>query len=271
MNKGTAATVGTDMQADLLRELLSEVRAGTRTVDSAVNRLRDLPFEDLGYARLDHHRALRKGFPEVVFCEGKRIDHVVEIMQRLEQKHSRVLATRASRETYEAVAANLPAAKYFEDARIIQLGVNGTAPVITGVLVVCAGTADVPVAEEAAVTASALGSGVERLYDVGIAGMHRLLAARDRLNAANVIVVVAGMDGALPTIVGGIVAAPVIAVPTSVGYGTGLGGTAALMTMLNACAPGIAVVNIDNGFGAGYMAHLINARAQSEPPVVAGS
>lgn len=253
------------MQADLLRELLREVRAGTRTVDSAVDRLRDLPFEDLGYARLDHHRALRKGFPEVVFCEGKRTEHVVEIMQRLEQKHSRVLATRASRETFDAVAANIPGARYFEDARVIQLGVNGDTPAVGSVLTVCAGTADVPVAEEAAVTASALGSSVERLYDVGIAGMHRLLAARDRLNTANVIVVVAGMDGALPTIVGGLVAAPVIAVPTSVGYGTGLGGTAALMTMLNACAPGIAVVNIDNGFGAGYMAHLINARGVSEP------
>ena len=258
------------MQADLLRELLSEVRAGSRTVDSAVERLRDLPFEDLGFARLDHHRALRKGFPEVVFCEGKRTEHVVEIMQRLEQKHARILATRANRETYEAVAARIPTAEYFEDARVIQLGRNGSEAAVGSVLIVCAGTADVPVAEEAAITTSALGSNVERLYDVGIAGMHRLLAARDRLNAANVIVVVAGMDGALPTIVGGIVAAPVIAVPTSIGYGTGLGGTAALLTMLNACAPGIAVVNIDNGFGAGYMAHLINARALTVPPPVAG-
>ena len=259
------------MQADCLRELLNEVRAGARTVDSAVERLRDLPFEDLGYARIDHHRALRKGFPEVVFCEGKRIDHVVEIMQKLERKHSRVLATRASRETYEAVAARIPDAEYFADARVIQLGINGSEPAVGSVLIVCAGTADVPVAEEAAVTSSAMGSHTERLYDVGIAGMHRLLAARDRLNAAQVIVVVAGMDGALPTIVGGIVGAPVIAVPTSVGYGTGLGGTAALMTMLNACAPGIAVVNIDNGFGAGYMAHLINARMTEPRPAGAAS
>lgn len=257
------------MQADLLRELLSEVRTGARTVDSAIERLRDLPFEDLGYARLDHHRALRKGFPEVVFCEGKRTEHIVEIMQKLEQKHSQVLATRASPATFEAVAAKIPHAKYFEDARVIQLGINGRESAAGLLLVVCAGTADVPVAEEAAVTASALGSRTERLYDVGIAGMHRLLSARDRLNAANVIVVVAGMDGALPTIVGGLVGAPVIAVPTSVGYGTGLGGTAALMTMLNACAPGIAVVNIDNGFGAGYMAHLINTRPPSELPALA--
>ena len=253
------------MQAELLRELLNEVRAGTRTVESAVERLRDLPFEDLGFARLDHHRALRKGFPEVVFCEGKRTEHIVEIMRRLEEKHRKVLATRASKETYDAVVASLPAAQYFPDARVIQLGINGNEPVVGAVLVVCAGTADVPVAEEAALTAGAMGSSVERLYDVGIAGMHRLLSARDRLDAANVIVVVAGMDGALPTIVGGLVGAPVIAVPTSVGYGTGLGGTAALMTMLNACAPGIAVVNIDNGFGAGYMAHLINTR--SEPRI----
>jgi NCAIR mutase (PurE)-related protein len=256
------------MQAELLRELLSEVRAGTRTVESAVDRLRDLPFEDIGYARLDHHRALRKGFPEVVFCEGKQTNQIVEILQRLEQKHSPVLATRASPEVYEAVAERISSAKYFADARMIQLGVNGTQPTATTVLVVCAGTADVPVAEEAAVTAAALGSRIERLYDVGVAGVHRLLAAREILNNANVIVVVAGMDGALPTIVGGLVSAPVIAVPTSVGYGTGLGGTAALMTMLNACAPGIAVVNIDNGFGAGYMAHLINTRV-IEPRAVA--
>src|SRR6266852_5951872 len=256
------------MRAELLRELLDEVRTGTRTVESAIDRLRDLPFEDLGYARLDHHRALRTGFPEVVFCEGKRAEQVIEIMKRLEQKHSPVLATRASREVYEAVAADIPSAKYFDDARIIQLGMNGTAPTTTTVLVISAGTADVPVAEEAAVTAGALGSRVERLFDVGVAGVHRLLSERDRLNAANVVVVVAGMDGALPAIVGGLVAAPVIAVPTSVGYGTGLGGAAALMTMLNACAPGIAVVNIDNGFGAGYMAHLINTRV-TEPRAVA--
>jgi NCAIR mutase (PurE)-related protein len=252
------------MQAELLRDLLNEVRSGTRTVESALDRLRDLPFENLGYARLDHHRALRTGFPEVVFCEGKRIEQIVGILQRLEQKHSPVLATRASREVHNAVVAQIPAARYFEDARVIQIGVNGSEPTETTVLVVCAGTADLPVAEEAAVTASALGSRVEKLYDVGVAGVHRLLAARDRLNAANVIVVVAGMDGVLPTIVGGLVAAPVIAVPTSIGYGTGLGGVSALMTMLNACAPGIAVVNIDNGFGAGYLGHLINTRGAAK-------
>src|SRR5437016_10670890 len=194
------------MQAELLRELLNDVRTGARTVDSAIERLRDLPFEDLGYARLDHHRALRKGFPEVVFCEGKRVDQIVEILERLAQKHSPVLATRASREVYDAVHDRFPTARYFDDARIIQLGVNGTKPTETTVLVICAGTADVPVAEEAAVTADVLGSSVERLYDVGVAGVHRLLSARDALNAANVIIVVAGMDGVLPAIVGGFVA-----------------------------------------------------------------
>jgi len=245
------------MQAEQLRDLLNDVRAGTRTVESALERLRDLPFENLGYARLDHHRALRTGFPEVVFCEGKRIDQIVEILERLEQRHSPVLATRAAPEVFAAVVTRIPSARYFEEARIVQIGVNDEITNTT-VLVVCAGTADLPVAEEAAVTAGALGSRVERLYDVGVAGVHRLLAARDRLNAAKVIVVVAGMDGVLPTIVGGLVAVPVIAVPTSIGYGTGLGGVSALMTMLNACAPGIAVVNIDNGFGAGYLGHLIN-------------
>src|SRR5437763_16927570 len=155
------------MQAERIRELLDEVRTGGRTVESALDQLRDLPFENLGYARLDHHRALRKGFPEVVFCEGKRIEHVVEIMQRLEQKHSPILATRASREIFEAVAARLPNAKYFEEARMIQLGVNGTQPTTTSVLIICAGTADVPVAEEPAVTSLALGSRTERLHDVG--------------------------------------------------------------------------------------------------------
>lgn len=249
------------MQAQRLREILKAVRAGTRTVDSALNDLRDLPFEDLGYAQLDHHRVLRKGFPEVVFCEGKRVEQVAEIMERLARKHPQVLATRATPEVYAAVADKIPAAKYFELARVIQVGENETETPQT-ILVVSAGTADVPVAEEAAVTARALGSRVEKLYDVGVAGIHRLLAAREKLDGANVVIVVAGMDGVLPAIVGGLIACPIIAVPTSVGYGTGLGGVAALMTMLNACAPGIAVVNIDNGFGAGYIAHLINTRTQ---------
>ncbi len=248
------------MNAEHLRGLLEQVRAGERSIDEAMTALKDLPYEDLGFARLDHHRALRQGFPEVVFCEGKRTEHIVEIMQHLTREHPLVMATRASVETFRAVHAVLPAAKYFAEARIVVVGEPAAAPNSEGVLVVSAGTADVSVAEEAALTAQVMGSRIEKVYDVGVAGIHRLLAARDQLTHARVIVVVAGMDGALPSVVGGLVACPVIAVPTSVGYGTGLGGVAALMTMLNACAPGIAVVNIDNGFGAGYLAHLIAAR-----------
>ena len=247
------------MNGDHLRDLLQQVRAGERSVEDAVAQLKDLPYQDLGFARLDHHRALRQGFPEVVFCEGKQTEHTVEIVRQLAREHPVVMATRVNAETFAAIQAAAPAAKYHPAARIVVVGEpkspngNGAKPV----LVVSAGTADMAVAEEAAITAQVMGSRVETLYDVGVAGIHRLLDARARLNQANVIIVVAGMDGALPAVVGGLVACPVIAVPTSVGYGTGLGGVAALMTMLNACAPGIAVVNIVNGFGAGYLAHLI--------------
>jgi NCAIR mutase (PurE)-related protein len=252
------------MNADALRELLEQVRNGACSIDDALARLKDLPYQDLGFARLDHHRALRQGFPEVVFCEGKRPEHVVAILRELWQRHpERVLATRATPEIFAAVVEALPHARYFDAARIILLGeLPQPAPDAPFILVICAGTADVPVAEQVALTAHALGSRVEKLYDVGVAGIHRLLAARQRLDAANVIVVVAGMDGALPAVVGGLVACPVIAVPTSIGYGTGLGGVAALMTMLNACAAGVVVVNIDNGFGAGFFAHLVNARTR---------
>lgn len=246
------------MNADHLRQILRQVRTGERTVEDAAAALKDLPYEDLGFARLDHHRALRQGFPEVIFCEGKRIEHVVAIAQHLAREHPVVMATRASPEVFGAVQAEIPQARYYAQARIIVLGEpqvrsDGARPV----LVVSAGTSDLAVAEEAVITAQTMGSRVERLYDVGVAGIHRLLNARERLDEAGVIVVVAGMDGALPAVVGGLVAGPVVAVPTSIGYGTGLGGVAALMTMLNACAPGIAVVNIDNGFGAGYLAHVI--------------
>ncbi len=249
------------MNAEYLRALLQQVRVGERSVDDAVAALQDLPYEDLGFARLDHHRALRKGFPEVVFCEGKRVEHTIEILQRLTREHPVVMATRAAPETYRAIQAAIPAARYHPEARVVVIGEPARSVENENyVLVVSAGTADLPVAEEAAVTARVMGSRVEKLYDAGVAGIHRLFDARDRLMHARVVVVVAGMDGALPAVVGGLVACPVIAVPTSVGYGTGLGGVAALMTMLNACAPGIAVVNIDNGFGAGYLAHLIDAR-----------
>jgi NCAIR mutase (PurE)-related protein len=246
------------MDNERLRLLLEEVRGGQASVDDALARLRDLPYEDLGFAHLDSHRTLRKGFPEVVFCPGKTSEQILQIVARLREHEGRVMAARIDRETADAIRARHPDAVYHEAARMIVVG--GPAP-RSGkgtVLVVSAGTADIPVAEEAAVTAETLGSPVERLFDVGVAGIHRLLGKREALFAANVLVVVAGMDGALPSVVTGLVSRPVIAVPTSIGYGASFGGLAALLTMLNSCAPGVAVVNIDNGFGAGYTAHLAN-------------
>ncbi len=251
------------MTEDQLRALLHDVQKGTRDLDSVMSALRALPYEDLGYARIDHHRALRKGFPEVVFCEGKTKQQVVEILQRLSAQNPRVMATRANPDLFGAVQQVMPGARYFESARIIS--VENDPAVTPGVddpyiVVASAGTVDIPVAEEAAVTAELLGSRVERMYDVGVAGLHRLLAQRVELEHANVIVAVAGMDGIMPTVIAGLVECPVIAVPTSVGYGTGLGGVAAVLAMLNSCAVGITVVNIDNGFGAGWSAHLVNQR-----------
>ncbi|MFL7795056.1 MAG: nickel pincer cofactor biosynthesis protein LarB, partial [Anaerolineae bacterium] len=210
------------------------------------------------FARLDSHRSLRKGFPEVVFCPGKTTEQVVQIVTRIREREGRVMAARASTEVAEAVQAVFPDAVYHAAARMIVIG--GPAPQSGRgtVLVVSAGTADIPVADEAAVTAETMGSPVERLYDVGVAGIHRLLGNREQVMAANVLVVAAGMEGALASVVSGLVNRPVIAVPTSIGYGASFGGLSALLTMLNSCAPGIAVVNIDNGFGAGYTAHLIN-------------
>lgn len=246
------------MDREKLRRLLEEVREGKKGVEEALEALRGFPFEELEFAHLDTHRALRKGFPEVVFCSGKTPAQVVEIIGRLYEKSGRVMATRASPEVAEAVIKAFPEARHFPEARIIFLGEPAPRAGRGTVLVITAGTADIPVAEEAAVTAELLGSPVERLYDVGVAGLHRLLAYKDKLFSANVIIVVAGMEGALPSVVGGLVARPVIAVPTSIGYGAHWGGLASLLTMLNTCAPGVVVVNIDNGFGAGYVAHLIN-------------
>jgi NCAIR mutase (PurE)-related protein len=246
------------MDSDRIRRLLEDVRSGKTGVDEAFSALRSLPYEDLGFARLDSHRSIRKGFPEVVFCPGKTAEQIVQIVGRLKQSEGRVMAARAGAEAAAAIRKEFPEAEYHETARIVVLG--GPAP-RSGkgkVLVVSAGTADIPVAEEAAVTAETLGSEVERLFDVGVAGIHRLLDRRETLFHANVLVAVAGMDGALPSVVAGLVARPVIAVPTSVGYGASFGGLAALLTMLNSCAPGVTVVNIDNGFGAGYTAHLVN-------------
>jgi hypothetical protein len=245
------------MERELSR-LLREVRAGRIPVDEAVARLRDLPFEDLGFAKVDHHRALRKGFPEVIYCEGKTAGQVVQIARRIAEREQVVLATRCSPETYAALAESLSGATYHEQARLAVVGRPRRVSSRSGpVAVVTAGTADVPVAEEAAVTAESMGCRVERIYDVGVAGLHRLLRHREHLLRARVIIVVAGMEGALASVVGGLVSAPVVAVPTSVGYGASFQGLAALLTMLNSCAAGVVVVNIDNGFGAGYFAALL--------------
>jgi NCAIR mutase (PurE)-related protein len=250
------------MVNDRLRQLLEEVRAGRMDTDEAMSRLQDLPYQDLSYAMLDHHRGLRKGFPEVVFCQGKTSAQVAELLSELSRHHDRVMATRADEATFEAVRKVVPETTYYPQARIILVhkGQKEPEPVTSAdhyVLVVSAGTSDIPVAEEAAVTLQVLGTPVERLYDVGVAGLHRLLDKRERLFRAKVIIAVAGMEGALASVVGGLVSCPVIAVPTSVGYGASFNGLAPLLTMLNSCAPGVAVVNVDNGFGAGYFAHSI--------------
>jgi NCAIR mutase (PurE)-related protein len=246
-----------------LRALLSSVRDSGLDVEEALAELRDLPYEDLGYARVDHHRALRDGLPEVVLGLGKTPEQIAGIAGALAARNDRLLITRATEEAYIAVRAVLPDAEYRRPARAIVLD-RKPRTLTPGVVLLCAGTADLPVAEEAAVTAEVIGSEVDRLYDVGVAGIHRLFAVLPRLRAAKAIIVVAGMEGALPSVVAGLVSSPVVAVPTSVGYGASLSGIAALLTMLNSCAAGVSVVNIDNGFGAGYIAAMINR--QSCPP-----
>lgn len=248
---------------ETLHEILSALQSGEMSVADAMERLRNLPYEDCGFAKIDHHRRLRTGFPEVVFCQGKTAEQVVEIVRRLAAHNPVVLATRADEATYNAVRQEIPHAIYHKQARVIVVRDPDSRPDRRTdddryVLVVSAGTADIPVAEEAAVTAEAMGSRVERAYDIGVAGIHRLFDQKELLDNANVIVVVAGMEGALASVVGGLVSKPVIAVPTSIGYGASFQGLAALLSMLNTCAEGVVVVNIDNGFGAGYFAHLIN-------------
>ena len=241
-----------------LESLLNEVRDGRIPVDDALARLKDLPFEDLGFAKLDHHRALRTGMPEVIFAAGKTASQVATIFARMAQAGGNVLATRASDEMWHAVQAMVPNAEHHPTARCITLS-QTPAPAGKGTIgVVCAGTSDLPVAEEAAVTARLMGNTVELIVDVGVAGIHRLLAQKTSLQSARVLIVCAGMEGALPTVVGGLVHAPVLAVPTSVGYGASFGGVAALLGMLNTCSPNVSVVNIDNGFGAACIASLIN-------------
>lgn len=251
------------MDTELLRALLEQVKSGDVDIDGAMHRLRALPYEDIGFAKLDNHRRLRTGFPEVVFSQGKTNEQVVEILKRLSSHSKCVMATRAGCEVYDAVRCEIPEAVYHAAARIIRVGEperseEERAADEKFVMVLCGGTADIPVAEEAAVTAETLGSRVERAFDVGVAGLHRLLDQKERVLGANVLVAVAGMEGALASVVGGLVSRPVVAVPTSIGYGASFGGLSALLTMLNSCAVGVSVVNIDNGFGAGYLAHLIN-------------
>jgi NCAIR mutase (PurE)-related protein len=241
-----------------LESLLNDVSSGSTSVPDALTRLKDLPFEDLGFAKLDHHRALRTGMPEVIFAAGKTASQVAAIFSRMAQAGGNVLATRASDEMWAAVRAVVPNAEHHATARCITLSQTPAAAGKGTVGVVCAGTSDLPVAEEAAVTARLMGNTVELIADVGVAGIHRLLAQKTSLQSARVLIVCAGMEGALPTVVGGLVQAPVLAVPTSVGYGASFGGVAALLGMLNTCSPNVCVVNIDNGFGAACIASLIN-------------
>ena len=245
-----------------LRQLLQDVHSGVLTPEAAHSRLlqylRQAPFEDLGFARVDHHRGLRQGFPEVVFGPGKTPDQIAAIAERIVASGQSLLVTKTDTAAYDAVAQRLPDAAFHELARTITLRVGESAPGRGTILIIAAGTADLPIAEEAAVSADIMGNCVDRLYDVGVAGLHRLLAEHARLLTARVLIVVAGMEGALPSVVGGLVAAPVIAVPTSVGYGASFGGVTALLGMLNSCASGVSVVNIDNGFGAAAIASSIN-------------
>jgi pyridinium-3,5-biscarboxylic acid mononucleotide synthase len=243
-----------------LQKILERVRTGKISPDQALRRLKILPYEDLGFAKVDHHRQLRRGFPEVIFGEGKTVSQIVAIMKRVASKRQPVLVTRVSPEVYRKVRRLYGRARYHQQARAITLKGSDGRAAHPGILVVAAGTSDLAVAEEAAVTAEVLGNQVARLYDVGIAGLHRLLDHKDELFRARVIIVIAGMEGALPSIVASLVDVPVIGVPTSVGYGTGIRGVAALMGMLNSCAAGLLVVNIDNGFGAGYAASTINSK-----------
>ena len=241
-----------------LEEILDSVAAGVIKPDEAIEKLRNLPFEDIGYANLDHHRHLRTGYPETVFCQGKTSSQIAGIMERLAIVNDNIMGTRATFDDFEAVKKAVPDAEYREEARMIVVSRKPVPITDKTVSVVTAGTADIPVAEEAAVTAEVLGNRVTRIYDVGVAGVHRLFANLETIRTANVVIVVAGMEGALASVVGGLVDKPVIAVPTSIGYGASFGGLSALLTMLNSCAAGVCVVNIDNGFGAGYLASTIN-------------
>lgn len=246
------------MNREQLRQLLEQVRSRKLNVDAALERLRHLPFEDLGFAKVDHHRALRHGMPEVIFAQGKTPQQVAAIAGSLLERAPNILITRADRQTASLVKRKFRQAEYFPLSGAIRIWRERTIVGKGAIAIVCAGTSDIPVAEEARVTAEVMGNSVVAIHDVGVAGIHRLMGHRQQLMEARVVVVVAGMEGALPSVVGGLVSCPVIAVPTSIGYGASFHGVAALLAMLNSCASNVAVVNIDNGFGAGYVASLIN-------------
>ncbi len=245
------------MDSKHLKELLENVKTGKTDTGEAMNQLKNLPFEDLGYARIDSHRCVRTGVPEVIYCEGKSTGQITGIVKKMAEHHHNILATRAGQDVFEAVQQTESECQYHDMARIVVINPRPVEQ-IGNIAVVSAGTSDIPVAEEAAVTAEVLGNRVKRIFDAGVAGIHRLLHVRDDLFQANVVVAVAGMEGALASVVGGLVSCPVIGVPTSIGYGASFGGVAALLSMLNSCASGVSVVNIDNGFGAGFQASLIN-------------
>ncbi len=247
------------MNSDTLKSLLTSVSTGETSIDNALTSLKHLSVEDLGYAHIDHHRSLRKGFPEVIFGQNKTIAQIIGIMERMTQWEKIILVTRIEEDKADAVISKFPNAEYHNDAKMICLAQESIP--VTGkgnILVISAGTSDIPVAKEAYLTAKAMGNPVEAIYDVGVAGIHRLFRHKEKIEEATVLIVVAGMEGALPSVVAGLVDRPVIAVPTSVGYGSSFGGLTALFSMLNSCSSNIAVVNIDNGFGAGYMASMIN-------------
>ena len=242
-----------------LRKLLEDVKCGTTNIDDALDSLKNLPYEDIEYANIDHHRQIRNGYPEVIYCEGKSDEHILGIIEKMVEKKSNILGTRCRKETFEKIKNIYLNSEYEELSKILkirndEIHNNGKGKIV----VVSGGTSDIPVADEAYYTAKFFGNDVERVYDVGVAGIHRLLNKKQILQSARVVIAVAGMEGALPSVVGGLVDVPVIAVPTSVGYGANFDGLAPLLTMLNSCASGISVVNIDNGFGAGYLASMIN-------------
>lgn len=246
------------MDKDILLKLLTEVKEDKLTIDEALEKLKDFPYSDLGYAKIDHHRELRTGYPEIVYCEGKSVKQVSGIFEHISEHGDNIIGTRADREKFDSVKEVINSAVWYEDARIISVVNKETKMQEKPIAIITAGTSDHPIAEEAAVTAELLGNRVNRFYDAGVAGIHRLVDKLPQIRESKVIVVIAGMEGALASVVGGLVDSPVIAVPTSVGYGANFGGVSALLAMLTSCASGVSVVNIDNGFGAGFNASIIN-------------